>query len=141
MKKDTVVSLKKPVEESDPLTGLLREGARQLLCEAVEAELAEYLSQYQAERDAGGRRCVVRNGYLPARRVGRGAYSGAEDAGPARPGSAFHLGLIAAVYQADGECGGGVAVVVFEGGVHGGHERGVGGVAGGAGAGLVGGGR
>ena len=67
MKKDTVVSLKKPVEESDPLTGLLREGARQLLHEAVAAELAEYLSQYQAKRDAGGRRCVVRNGYLPAR--------------------------------------------------------------------------
>ena len=67
MKKDTVVSLKKPVEESDPLTGLLRAGARQLLHEAVAAELAEYLSQYQAERDAGGRRCVVRNGYLPAR--------------------------------------------------------------------------
>ena len=35
MKKDTVVSLKKPVEESDPLTALLRAGARQLLCEAV----------------------------------------------------------------------------------------------------------
>ena len=67
MKKDTVVSLKKPVEESDPLTGLLREGARQLLHEAVAAELAEYLSQYQAEREADGRRCMVRNGYLPAR--------------------------------------------------------------------------
>ena len=143
MKKDTVVSLKKPVEESDPLTGLLREGARQLLHEAVEAELADYLSQYQAERDAGGRRCVVRNGYLPARTlltgVGRGAYSGAEDAGPARPGPAFHLGLVATVYQAHGECGERVAVVVFEGGVHGGHERGVGGVAGGAGEGFIGG--
>ena len=65
----TVVSLKKPVEKSDPLTGLLREGAQQLLYGAVEAELAEYLSQYQAERDASGRRCVVRNGYLPARTV------------------------------------------------------------------------
>ena len=69
MKKDTVVSLKKPVEESDPLTALLRAGAQQLLCEAVAAELAEYLSQYQAERDAGGRRHMVRNGYLPARTV------------------------------------------------------------------------
>ena len=69
MKKDTVVSLKKPVEESDPLTGLLRAGARQLLHEAVEAELTDYLSQYQAERDTSGRRCVVRNGHLPARTV------------------------------------------------------------------------
>ena len=67
MKKDTVVSLKKPAEESDPLTSLLRDGARQLLHEAVEAELTDYLSQYQAERDSSGRRCVVRNGYLPAR--------------------------------------------------------------------------
>ena len=67
MKKDTVVSLKKPAEESDPLTSLLRDGARQLLHEAVEAELTDYLSQYQAERDTSGRRCVVRNGHLPAR--------------------------------------------------------------------------
>ena len=69
MKQDTVVSLKKPVAESDPLTALLRAGAQQLLHEAVAAELAEYLSQYQAERDADGRCCIVRNGYLPARTV------------------------------------------------------------------------
>ena len=60
MKKDTVVSLKKPVEELAPLTALLRAGAQQLLCEAVAAELAEYLSQYQAwcVRDLRGRRYV-----------------------------------------------------------------------------------
>ena len=40
MKKDTVVSLKKPVEEAAPLTSLLRDGAQQLLYGAVEAELA-----------------------------------------------------------------------------------------------------
>ena len=62
MKKDTVVSLKKRVEEADPLTSLLREGAQRLLYGAVEAELAAYLSQYQAERDPQGRRCIVRNG-------------------------------------------------------------------------------
>ena len=48
---------------------MLRAGAQQLLHEAVVAELAEYLSQYQAEREADGRRCMVRNGYLPARTV------------------------------------------------------------------------
>ncbi len=69
MKKDTVVALKKPVAESDPLTSLLREGAQQLLYEAVDAELAAYLSQYQDDRDAGGRWRIVRNGYLPARTV------------------------------------------------------------------------
>ena len=67
MKKDTVVSLKKPAEESDPLSSLLREGARALLHDAVEAELATYLSGYEGERDASGRRRLVRNGYLPAR--------------------------------------------------------------------------
>ena len=64
MKKDNVVSLKKPGENSDTLTELLRDGARTLLFEAVQAELAEFLSQYQAVRDARGRQCVVRNGYL-----------------------------------------------------------------------------
>lgn len=69
MKKDTVVSLKKPVEESDSLSSLLREGARSLLHDAVEAKLATYLSGCEGERDAAGRRCIVRNGYLPARSV------------------------------------------------------------------------
>lgn len=67
MKNDTVVSLKKPAEESDPLNSLLREGARALLHNAVEAELADYLSEHAGERDAAGRRCIVRNGYLPER--------------------------------------------------------------------------
>lgn len=67
MKNDTVVSLKKPAEESDPLSSLLREGARALLHNAVEAELATYLAEHGGERDAAGRRCIVRNGYLPAR--------------------------------------------------------------------------
>ena len=49
MKKDTVVSLKKPMEESDPLSSLLREGARASLHGAVEAELATYLSEWDGE--------------------------------------------------------------------------------------------
>ena len=69
MKDDTIVSLKKRVEESDPLSSLLRAGARQLLHKAVEAELSAYLSQHQGEQDASGRRCIVRNGYLPVRTV------------------------------------------------------------------------
>ena len=67
MTKDNVVSLKKPGENADTLTELLRDGARTLLFEAVQAELAEFLSQYQAKRDERSRQCVVRNGYLPAR--------------------------------------------------------------------------
>ena len=69
MKKDTVVSLKKPAANSDALTELLRDGARALLAEAAQAELTEFLSQYQPARDARGRQCVVRNGYLPERQL------------------------------------------------------------------------
>ena len=71
--------------------------------------------------------------------AGRGAYSGAEDAGPVRSESAFHVCLVAAVFQADGECGECVAVVVFKGDVYERHECGPSGVAGGAGEGVVGG--
>jgi len=69
MKEDTVVSLKKPVADADLLSSLLRDGAQKLLRNAVEAELATYLAGYESERDAAGRRCIVRNGYLPARTV------------------------------------------------------------------------
>lgn len=69
MKKDNVVSLEKPVEELDPLTSLLRAGAQKLLYGAVAAELSAYLSDHEGECDAVGRRCIVRNGYLPERRL------------------------------------------------------------------------
>ena len=38
MLNDTVVALRQPGNVEDPLTDLLREGARQLLAQAVEAE-------------------------------------------------------------------------------------------------------
>ena len=68
MSKDNVITLPTP-EEIDPLTTLLREGARKLLAQAVEAELETFLADYQELKDGHGRRAVVRNGYLPARQV------------------------------------------------------------------------
>jgi len=65
-----VVPLKMPEENetfSDALTELVRRGARQIIAQAVEAELAEFLEQYKGLEDAGGRPAVVRNGYLPQR--------------------------------------------------------------------------
>ncbi|MCJ7603914.1 MAG: IS256 family transposase, partial [Desulfobulbaceae bacterium] len=45
MSKNKVIALKKPGEFSeDPLTELLRVGARRLIADAVEAELQELLS-------------------------------------------------------------------------------------------------
>jgi transposase-like protein len=43
--------------------------AQRLIQQAVEAELAELLSQYAGQSDCEGRAAVVRNGYLPEREV------------------------------------------------------------------------
>ena len=44
MIQDNVVKLIQPAAFSDPLTEVLREGARALLAQAVEAEVAAFLS-------------------------------------------------------------------------------------------------
>jgi len=69
MSEDTVVRFQKPGAVRDALTELLREGAQQLLKQAVEAELAEFLAPHAGRRDEHGRAAVVRNGYLPEREV------------------------------------------------------------------------
>lgn len=53
----------------DPLEEVLRRGARELLAQAVEQEVSEYLASRADLVDAEGRRQVVRNGYLPAREL------------------------------------------------------------------------
>lgn len=75
MTQDNLVKFKTPeTAESfnDALSELLRQGARQIIAGAVEAELNEFLSQYQGLRDEAGRQAVVRNGYLPARTITTG---------------------------------------------------------------------
>lgn len=57
---------------SDPLTELLRIGARQLLQSAVEAELDAFLAQFSDHRTPEGRAAVVRNGHHPERAVQTG---------------------------------------------------------------------
>lgn len=71
MGKDTVVSLKDQVakECSASLDELLREGARRMLQEAIELEVAECIERHQDTRDAKGLRLVVRNGSLPEREI------------------------------------------------------------------------
>ena len=53
--------------DADPLTELLKSGARKLIAQAVEAELQALLDQH-----ADGRQAVVRNGHLPERTVQTG---------------------------------------------------------------------
>jgi transposase-like protein len=73
MKKDTVISLKKPeVLVEDPLTEVLRRGAKQLLVQALEAEIAGFLKLHENVRDENGKRQVTRNGYMPERTVQTG---------------------------------------------------------------------
>ena len=59
-------------QAQDVLTDLLRQGAQQLLAQAIEAEVADWLERPQDCSDAAGRRQVVRNGHLPERTITTG---------------------------------------------------------------------
>ena len=73
MTKDTVVAFRAPDGFSpDPLTDLLRHGARQLIAQAVEAELKGFLAAHADQTDGAGRRRLVRHGHLPEREVQTG---------------------------------------------------------------------
>ncbi len=73
MNNSTLSNLGQPVNENtDPLSALLRAGARDLITQAVEAELQTLLEKYADVRLLDGRQAVVRNGYLPARTVQTG---------------------------------------------------------------------
>ena len=48
---------------------IVREGARRMLAEALQAEVDAYIAQFTDERDEGGRRLVVRNGTHQPREV------------------------------------------------------------------------
>jgi transposase-like protein len=74
MPKDNVIELKKPESAFiyDPITEVLRTGAKKLLAEALEAEIESFLSQYRELRDDQGRKRLVRNGYLPERNIQTG---------------------------------------------------------------------
>jgi transposase-like protein len=56
----------------DPLSELLRSGAKKLISQAVEAELQVLLHHYKDVRLLDGRQAVVRNGFLPDRTVQTG---------------------------------------------------------------------
>ncbi len=56
----------------DVLTDILRQGAQQLLTQAIEAEVADWIDRHAGCRDAAGWRQVVRNGHLPERTITTG---------------------------------------------------------------------
>jgi len=70
MRKDLIF---KTIDPSEPfrsaLEQTLKEGARQLLRQAIENEVQEFIDQFAEVKTEGGQRSVVRNGYLPERSV------------------------------------------------------------------------
>jgi hypothetical protein len=59
------VKLLQPGSFGDPLTEVLRNGARVLLAQAVQAEVAEFLAKHIDLKIASGLNRVVRHGHLP----------------------------------------------------------------------------
>ena len=75
MEEDNVVDYRNPgvpLPVADALTEVLRRGAKELLQQAVEVEVAEALAQYAILKDEQGWQRVVRNGYLPERSIQTG---------------------------------------------------------------------
>ena len=75
MEEDNLVDYRNPgmpLPVADALTEVLRRGARELLQQAVEAEVAEAIAQFAELKDEEGRQRVVRNGYLPERTIQTG---------------------------------------------------------------------
>ncbi len=70
MTKTTITTLIDPSGFSpDPLTDILRAGARDLIQQAVEAELSALLAAYSDTQTEDGRARLVRHGHLPEREV------------------------------------------------------------------------
>jgi transposase-like protein len=69
MSNDNIVPLIQPGSFSDPLTEVLRNGARSLLAKAVEAEVASFLARHADLKTDDGRSRLVRHGHLPEREV------------------------------------------------------------------------
>ena len=68
-----VTSFREQFEGRGLLDVVVRRGAQQILQQAIEAEVQEFLQQHQDRRDADGHRLVVRNGHQAARTIVTGA--------------------------------------------------------------------
>src|SRR3974390_1533766 len=67
--KTNVFQLSQPGSFIDPLTEVLRAGARTLLAQAIEAEVATLLSRYADASTDDGHQRLVRHGHLPEREI------------------------------------------------------------------------
>jgi putative transposase len=72
MQEVTTTSVTFPSTSRDMLSDILRQGAQEMLKTAIEAEVAEWIDARQHLQDKRGHQQVVRNGYLPERRITTG---------------------------------------------------------------------
>jgi len=72
MTENNVVSLRQKEEIDDPLTEILRSGAKRLIEQAVEAEFAAFLAEHAGLKLPDGRQRVVRHGHDPVRAIQTG---------------------------------------------------------------------
>jgi transposase-like protein len=72
MRKSNVLEHQGQEQVEDPLTELLREGAKRLIHRAVDEELQEQLSGYSGHKTEDGTAAVVRSGYHPEREIQTG---------------------------------------------------------------------
>lgn len=68
----TILPFRKPDDIEDPLTAVLRDGARRLLAQAIEAEAEAFLTAMKAARLPDGRDRLVRHGLGPERVIQTG---------------------------------------------------------------------
>ena len=100
-----VIKLAQPGTFTNSLTEILRDGARALLTQAVETEVADFLGRYGDLKTEAGHQRVVRHGHLPEREIMTGIGSvavrqprvrdreaiGLEDVSPAAQSSSLLL--------------------------------------------------
>lgn len=68
----TILPFRKPEDIEDPLTAVLRDGARRLLAQAIEAEAEAFLASMKEARLPDGRDRLVRHGLGPERVIQTG---------------------------------------------------------------------
>jgi putative transposase len=72
MSNNTIIPLRQPDTIDDPLTDVLRSGARGLLAKADNAEVEEFPAAHANLRTADGLKRIVRHGHGPERQVQTG---------------------------------------------------------------------
>jgi transposase-like protein len=72
MNENNITHLVQPGEFDDPLTEVVRNGARRLLAQAVESEVEQFLTDHAHLKTENGLQRVVRHGHLPERKIQTG---------------------------------------------------------------------